>query len=258
MIAHRCLYIITYYILIYRDRDYNMRIGICDDEKAAREYIRDKIRSLYPDDTILSYTSGAELLREDVLPDILFLDIQMPQMDGMETARRLRRKDTMLVIIFVTATADYALEAFDVGAFHYLIKPFSMDKFTEVFQNARRQVFDSSPVRNIPGILITTGGKHINIHLKDIVYAEVYDRKIMIHTINSDIEYYGKMKDLEKQAGEDFFRPHRAYLVNLYYITKYDASTIYLKKGQALMSKQKYPEFVRRYLHYNQKLCRRS
>lgn len=171
-----------------------------------------------------------------------------------------------MIIIFVTATADYVFEAFDVGAFHYLVKPFADNKFTEVFQNARRQVLDRknaeafsmSVPRKKPGILITAGGKHFTIHLEDIIYAEVYDRKIMIHTLDSDIEYYGKMKDLEKEAGEDFFRTHRAYLVNFRYITKYDATTIYLKKGQALMSKQNYREFVRRYLHYNQKLCRRS
>ena len=243
-----------------------MRIGICDDEQKARDYIADKIKCLYSTDTIVTYVSGRALLCAETLPDILFLDIQMPQPDGVETAKRLRQKDKNMIIIFVTATADYVFEAFDVGAFHYLVKPFADNKFTEVFQNARRQVLDRknaeafsmSVPRKKPGILITAGGKHFTIHLEDIIYAEVYDRKIMIHTLDSDIEYYGKMKDLEKEVGEDFFRTHRAYLVNFRYITKYDATTIYLKKGQALMSKQNYREFVRRYLHYNQKLCRRS
>ena len=236
-----------------------MRIGICDDEREARDYIADKVKCLYPTDTVLPYASGEALLCAQTPPDILFLDIQMPRMDGIKTAKKLRQQNKSIIIIFVTATADHVFEAFDVGAFHYLVKPFTDHKFIEIFQNARRQILDREIIpQNKPSILITTGGKHIAIHLEDIVYAEVYDRKIMIHTLNSDIEYYGKMKDLEKKAGEDFFRPHRAYLVNFRYITKYDATTIYLKKGTALMSKQNYREFVRCYLHYNQRLCSRS
>ena len=102
--------------------------------------------------------------------------------------------------------------------------------------------------------MITSGGKHITIQMEDIVYAEVYNRKMILHTMDSDIEYYGKMKELEKKVGEDFYRPHRAYLVNMNYIRKYDARTIYLKKGQALMAKQNYGDFVRKFLKYNQKM----
>ncbi len=91
------------------------------------------------------------------------------------------------------------------------------------------------------------------MELEDIVYAEVFDRKIIIHTMDADIEYYGKMKDLEQKAGDEFYRPHRAYLVNFKYVRRYDAATIYLKKGQALMAKQNYREFVKRYLRYVQK-----
>ena len=88
---------------------------------------------------------------------------------------------------------------------------------------------------------------------KDIVYAEVFNRKIVLHTRKEDIEYYGKMSELERQAGDSFFRPHRAYLVNLQYVEKYNATTICLERGTALISKQKFPAFVREYMKYNQR-----
>lgn len=232
-----------------------MRIGICDDQKEVRAFIAEKIQRLYPEGLLIFYESGDDVLREKVLPDILFLDIQMPGIDGMQTARALRQMDKGLIIIFVTALEDYVFQAFDVGAFHYLVKPFTDEKLAEVLQNALRQLTDrkTDAKKERPGLMITAGGRHITVNPEDIVYAEVFDRKVVIHTLDADIEYYGKMKELEKKAGDGFFRPHRAYLVNFNYIKKYDARTIWLEKGQALMAKQNYKEFVKCYLRYNQK-----
>ncbi len=232
-----------------------MKIGICDDEKAAREMLKDKVKKLYPQADILLYTSGEELLAGE-LPDILLLDIQMQGKSGITTAQELRLTERQLIIIFVTAIEDYVFQAFDVDAFHYLVKPFSDEKFSEVLQKAAEKL--EKPEREndkqkTPSILITTGGTHITVNFEDIVYAEVFDRKVIIHTMDSDIEYYGKLKDLEKKAGEGFYRPHRAYLVNFNFIRKYDATTIYMKKGQALMAKQNYQGFVKSYLRYNQR-----
>lgn len=75
----------------------------------------------------------------------------------------------------------------------------------------------------------------------------------MIHSVKDTVEYYGRISELEKQLGEDFFRSHRAYLVHLKYVVKYNASTIKLEKGSVLMAKQKYPEFVKRYMQYVQR-----
>ena len=102
-------------------------------------------------------------------------------------------------------------------------------------------------------MMIQSGGVHTKILLKDMIYAEVFNRKVIIHTVNGDTEYYGKLTDLEKKAGEDFFRPHRSYLIHFKFVQKYDAETIVMKKGTALIAKQNYPEFVRRYLKYNQR-----
>ena len=102
-------------------------------------------------------------------------------------------------------------------------------------------------------VLINNGGVHIKVKIDDIIYAEVFNRKVVIHKMDETIEYYGKMSDLETLAGDNFFRPHRAYLINFKYVEKYDSTTIYLEKGTALMAKQNYSEFVKKYMKYNQR-----
>lgn len=235
-----------------------MKIAVCEDEIEVQKMLAESIQKVCPNAEILSYLSGEALLEADEQIDILFLDIQMPGKNGMETARALRKRDMDTILIFVTAIEEYVFQAFDVGAFHYLVKPFEQEKFAEVLRNAIKQKINKKanetefPKKESPCLMITTDGKHLTVNLKDIVYAEVFNRKIIIHTMDGEIEYYGKMKELEQKAGELFYRSHRAYLVNLGYITKYNATTIWLEKGQALMAKQNYPEFVKRYLKYNQ------
>ena len=226
-----------------------MQIAVCDDEKGTRDMFAEKIRKAYPAAELSLYQSGEELLLSVKEPDILLLDIQMPGKNGMETAKELRKRNKKTIIIFVTALEGFVFQAFDVGAFHYLVKPFDDDKFASVLQTAVNRRLEKS-VNAAASLVITRGGEHITVNPQEIIYAEVFDRKIILHTLQDEIEYYGKMKELEKKVGEDFYRPHRAYLVNMNYIRKYDATAIYLSKGQALMAKQNYQDFVKCYLRY--------
>lgn len=230
-----------------------MQIAVCDDEKEIRSMLAEHVTRLYPAAELSLFPSGTALLQAENPPDILLLDIQMDGKNGMETARELRKNHPEMILIFVSAREDFVFDAFDVGAFHYLVKPFSQEKFEQVLKNAVGRYKDEKGSAADGSLMIKAGGEHITVRFKDIVYAEVYNRKIMIHTMDSDIEYYGKMKELEKLAGEDFYRPHRAYLVNFDYIWKYDAATIYLKRGKALMAKQNYRDFVKSYLSYNKR-----
>ena len=233
-----------------------MRIAICDDEKNIRELIGNKVLKQYPEADIVFFQSGEELLLSDNHIDILFLDIQMSGRNGMETARELRKKDKNVILIFVTAVEEYVFQAFDVGAFNYIVKPIDDTKFADVLCRAVAEWHSqNTDVRELEAnyVMINNGGVHTKVVIEDIFYAEVFNRKVVIHKLDDEIEYYGKMSDLEAVAGDSFFRPHRAYLINFKYVEKYDATTIYLEKGTALMAKQNYPEFVKKYMKYNQR-----
>ncbi|MDE6664364.1 MAG: LytTR family DNA-binding domain-containing protein [Lachnospiraceae bacterium] len=240
-----------------------MRIAICDDEKEIRDILSRKIKKICSEAEIFLYQSGKELLLADTQPDLCLLDIQMSEPNGMETAKEFRKTNKKAILIFVTALDDYVFDAFDVGAFHYLLKPFDDAKFDEVINSALIQyneneaALEEESAKSQEYIMVHAGGCHIKVCIEDIVSAEVFNRIVIIHKLDEDIRYYGKLSDLEKMAGGNFFRTHRAYLVNFKYVEKYDSSVIYLEKGQALIAKQNYSEFVKRYLRYIKECNRR-
>lgn len=234
-----------------------MTIGICDDEKEIRTYIAEKIKLYDADINVVLFESGEELLSYNDKLDILFLDIQMSGTDGIRVAELLRLKNKSLVIIFVTALTEYVYKAFDVGAFNYLVKPIDKVKFFEVLNKAVAHVNNiqdnESVVENDRMMLIHSHGVHMNVKIDDIVYAEVLNRKVTLHMPDDNIEYYGKLSDLEALAGDAFFRVHRAYLINMKYVRSYNGDSIRLTNGSVQMSKAKYKDFVKAFLRYTVK-----
>ena len=110
-----------------------MEVAIVDDEKVIREQIKKLTVKYEPDCNVIAYETGEELLAEGKKLDVVFLDIQMEGMNGIDTARALREKQEDMVVIFITGVKEYVFEAFDVSAFHYLLKPVEEKKFSEVF-----------------------------------------------------------------------------------------------------------------------------
>ena len=140
-----------------------------------------------------------------------------------------------------------------MGAFHYLVKPFDDRKFKEVLLKAAGQYREKEKLKEPEKgryLLLKAGGVHTKVFFDDIMYAEVFNRKVTIHGREGNIEYYGRLSDLEKQLGENFFRTHRAYLVHFKYVVRYDAAMVETDMGAALMAKQKYSQFVKRYMQY--------
>lgn len=121
-----------------------MEVAIVDDEKVIREQIKKLAVKYEPDCNVKYYETGEELLAEGKKFDVLFLDIQMEGMNGIDTARALREKQEDMVIIFITGVKEYVFEAFDVSAFHYLLKPVEEKKFS----NGQKRKWKREPRRD--------------------------------------------------------------------------------------------------------------
>ncbi|MCI8281690.1 MAG: response regulator transcription factor [Lachnospiraceae bacterium] len=224
-----------------------MEIAVCDDEKRICEDIKERILKKEPECRVTCLSSGEELLARALEWDIVFLDIGLKEANGIEIAEKLHEYPGLLVI-FVTAHPEHVFEAFDVGAFHYLLKPLDDEKFCHVFERAMNHVKQKKERQPLQ---VKEGNAYRFIPLSEIYYAESSGRKILLHTQREIVEFYGRMQELERRLGNDFFRCHRGYLVHLQYVSGYDAVTVFLKNGESVyLAKQKCGEFAAAYAAY--------
>ncbi len=230
-----------------------MRIAICDDEKRICAILEEKVREISQEAEVITYTSGEDLLKDDILPDILLLDIKMPGMDGMDTAKALREKGWRRILIFVTGEEDQVFSAFDLHAFHFLLKPVSEEKLKEVLRSAESELehIKKLSADNDRYVDIRSGTSHIRLNLSKLLYAEVFIRKTILHTKEGSIEYYGQLSALEKLAGSDFYRIHRSYLLNMKYIERYDKAFVTLSGSDSIpIARREYEGFLTAYMEY--------
>ena len=228
-------------------------IAICDDEKIIRERITDLINKQGADCRIDNFGAGNELLEAGKHFDMIFLDIQMEGRNGIETARAIREYDRKAVIVFVTAMKEYVFEAFDVAAFHYLLKPIDEKKFTEVFENATKEIQEQQRAHEAqaPTLLIKAKNRSHMLKQSEIIFVENRANKVEIHTAKDVLETYYSMSKLEGELGSSFYRCHRGYLVNMAHITEYSNDMIDMSNGeQVYLAKEKYQEFVKVYMRY--------
>ena len=233
-----------------------MRIVICDDEKRICAILAEKVGKICPDAEIITYASGKELLNADELPDILLLDIRMPEISGMDVAKILRDRDWRKILIFITGEEDQVFNSFDLRAFHFLVKPVADKKLKEVLDNARKELerYGDISGKKDKYIEIQSGTSHIRINLSKLLYAEVYDRKTILHMKDESIEYYGQLSALEELVGKDFYRIHRSYLVNMKYVERYDRTSVTTLGGDnSPIARREYDGFLKAYMEYSRR-----
>ncbi len=232
-----------------------LSIAVCDDELLECLDICAKIKTCLEElkipYTIKQFCRGKELLLCLNQFDLIFLDILMDEMDGMETARRCRELAYEKMLVFLSSSRRYVFEAYDVEAFHYLVKPVSQEKLKSVLKRAadrERSVFQEY-------IIASQKGQRRKLFLDRILYFEMKGRQVDVHEEKEIITYYEQIGTLEKQLlGKGFFRCHKSYMVNLKHVDGYNRQEAILDNGERiLMAKRRYEEFCQAILSYMRK-----
>ena len=233
-----------------------IRIAICDDEAPTRAYLTSLIRAQDCPCEVVEYASAGDCLADHRGIDLLFLDIELNATgpDGMALARQIREGNPAVqpVIIFVTGYERYVFDAFDVGAFQYLLKPVDEEKFAQVFARAVEQI-EVGRVRPqlSHALTLQSAGTSRTVPLDNIYYIESSNHKVVLCLKDGAFSCYAKIRDLEAELGDQFFRVHKGYLVNLAYVEGYSKTELTLTNGEKLLiSKYKYQDFVKAYLRF--------
>ena len=231
-----------------------IRFAICDDELHQRQYLQKIVTDWATDRQhtirISTYDSAEAFLfaaDEDQSFDILLLDIQMKELDGIQLAKKQRESDERSQIIFITGFHDFIGEGYDVSALHYLMKPVSEDKLCEVLDKAVAWL--STQPRTI---VFEVDRTNVRIAADDICYAEVFSHEIALHTTSQPYRLLISMNELEALLGDGFFRCHRSYIAGLRHVSKVTRKAMVLDNGMELpLSRNLYDAANQAFIQYN-------
>lgn len=231
-----------------------IKIAVCDDDNNMIQELISKICD-YMDKTsynadILAFSCAEDLLKCNESFDIVFLDIQMGGLNGMEAAKRLRQSGSESFLIFVTILKEYVYDAFSVEASEYLLKPLDSQRF----QSTMDRILSYIGEKKTAVLTIQKASWCQSIRLTDILYCEAINRKIFVHTKKEIIDYYFRINELERQLSPDFFCCHRSYLVNLQAVCGYENGQAKLINGENIpVSRLRRQEFMEAMLNYMKK-----
>lgn len=232
-----------------------IKIAICDDEAVFRKEIREccveycKNEQLECD--IEEYAAGRALIKDKISPDILFLDVQMPEADGIEVKEHLKNIKSDTKILFISSYPESMRAAFGGNVFGFLEKPFKYKEFAEKMG----EMLEALEV-DLRFIICKPDSGEKKVYLREIVYIEAYGKYSKVHVRGGD-NYILEEKSISKyedELGEDFVRCHRSYIVNLLHVLSVKDKKIRLTKGKELPigrsyepgTKERYGEYTMR------------
>lgn len=234
-----------------------MNVAICENDEYQLKILSQTIKEWSQEKelniNIDEYKSGESFLfsgKEIDVYDVIFLDIEMNKISGIELSNIIREKNQSVDIVFVTGLFKYALYGYKVKALQYLIKPFNKLDLFKCLEDVLEK--KNSNIEKSDFVTITTGKKVIKLKCDDIHYCVMFSPYVDIYTKTGKITIRKKISDLEKILPEDkFIRSHRSYIVNLTYINLISKDSITLYNGEVIpISRGKYDMVNLKYINY--------
>lgn len=232
-----------------------MLVAICDDDRFFRDELRmmlfeykSKMR-MHID--ICTYEDGVSLLKSEKVFDMIFLDYEMPGIDGMETARELRRRNCTCSIVFVTAYPHFVYESFEVQPFRFFEKPVKAGQIEKLMNDFVVQQKRLAP------LIVINDREQIVVQAKKILYLEGDGKYCTVRTNDSTYSSSRTLAQVHALLPQYcFYRSHKSYVVNLYSISSYNHEVITLINGEEVsIGRSKVGEFKRIYRQFIKEHC---
>ena len=178
--------------------------------------------------------------------DVVFMDIEMPLMNGMDAAARLRKVDPYVPLVFITDLKQYALKGYEVEAMDFLVKPVGYPAFATMMERVCRR-----SVKKEEQLTLSTAQGTFNVNLNDVYYIETASHYVIYHTVGGDVSFFGSLSEEEKRLPKDrFVRCNSGYLVNLSHVKKVQNGDVYVADTCLPLSRNKKTGFMQSLLHF--------
>ncbi len=236
-----------------------INIAVCDDNETELAKITKQVHTACSEMNIAArirlFRSGEEFLASNADREcgIIFMDIYLDGINGMDAVRRLA-SDSLCHVIFITTSTDHAIEAFNLNAAHYLVKPTNIESISEAIKRCIPKGFD----KNGSVLEIKTGKVMVSIPIKNILYIEVMDKYCAIHTENGTFKTLSSLASLYERLDDRFFmKPQQSYVINMAAIEKFNFERIILCGGKDIpLSRKKRAELQKQYQSFLFRLAR--
>lgn len=222
------------------------KIAVVEDNKVERQTLLDQLAALQKQDglslEILPFSSGSEFLAQYKADyALVFLDIDMPGLNGIETAHAIRRADSTVILIFVTNMAQYALTGYEVEAFDYILKPINPYNFAIKVRRALKRANKDQDNT----ISVREKGAVYRVQIADIRYLEVTGHYVVYHTAAGNLTEYSTLKDACQKINSPLFAQcNQSYLVNLKYVDSVSRTSVHVAGQELFISRKMRSSFL--------------